>query len=274
MYGLIYKVTNIQNRKVYIGKTTKSLEYRKRTHETSSNRKDGFIFQHALKKYGFKNFKWEILGYCKTKEKLDKAEIECIWFFQSQNRYYGYNIHCGGTGGNTITEENKLEFIKKIKNSLQNRTKEQKILTKKKRKETYLKNNSLEKQISSLKQTLKEHPEIKEQAEIKRQITITTKYESFYKEIHKKRIITEKNNPEISLKRIESYKTTLKKNPEINKKRGENYKIDSFVKNIIKKSIESLDFIDLIDVDNILKPSNYEGGKKWLLYYCEIYSKK
>jgi group I intron endonuclease len=107
MYGLIYKVTNIQNRKVYIGQTTRSLEKRKKEHiKDAINEKYVIPFHNALRKYGAYNFKWEILGYCKTIEELNDSEESCINFYQSVNKIYGYNVKFGGNNY-TLSQETK-----------------------------------------------------------------------------------------------------------------------------------------------------------------------
>lgn len=52
---LIYKVTNLNNNKVYIGQTIRSLDYRKSQHIracTTKNYYDNY-FHNALNKYGF-----------------------------------------------------------------------------------------------------------------------------------------------------------------------------------------------------------------------------
>ena len=110
-YGCIYKVTNIQDKKVYIGQTI-NFESRKKGHihaalEKFDNNKKS-LFYYAIRKYREQNFKWEILGYCETREELNEAEIECIWFFQSQNRIYGYNITSGGNWGGYPGEYNGM----------------------------------------------------------------------------------------------------------------------------------------------------------------------
>ena len=94
---LIYKVTNKQNNKVYIGQTVKSLNQRRSEHkhrflyENSHNK-----FYNALKKYGWKNFSWEILEESNnwTYETLDEKEKYYIKLYDSINN--GYNILEGG----------------------------------------------------------------------------------------------------------------------------------------------------------------------------------
>ena len=55
-FGLIYKAINIQNRKVYIGYTTKTLEDRKRIHRLDSFNENScdydVHFHNAIRKYG------------------------------------------------------------------------------------------------------------------------------------------------------------------------------------------------------------------------------
>jgi len=104
-FGLIYKVTNLNNGKIYIGLTTQNLYDRKSKHKRNVfiNNRQAY-FYNAIRKHGWGNFKWEILGYCKSKEELAQSEIECIKFFQSNNRLYGYNSTIGGEGLNEPTE--------------------------------------------------------------------------------------------------------------------------------------------------------------------------
>ncbi len=109
-YGLIYKVTNLENRKIYIGQTTKTLEQRKNEHIYISKRENDPNFMYiskALAKYGEIKFTWIILGYCNNKKDLNSAEQVCIDFFKSYNHRYGYNLTLGGEGQipNDITRE-------------------------------------------------------------------------------------------------------------------------------------------------------------------------
>lgn len=103
--AFIYKTTNIINNKIYVGK-----------HKHDNNHKylgSGNLLKDAIKKYGVKNFKREILEHV-TDENINQREIYWIRELQSQNLEIGYNISSGGDGGNIApwTEERKL----KIKN--------------------------------------------------------------------------------------------------------------------------------------------------------------
>jgi len=271
---VIYKVTNVQNNKCYIGQTSKALNYRKRAHENCTRRKEGFLFHKAIRRHGTQHFKWEVLGYCKSKEEADNAEIICIEFFQSNDRRYGYNIHSGGNGGNSVTPENRERFCKAVKNALRCRTKEEKRRSLEKRKKTYLENNIMEKQVASFKKTLSQNPEIKRTSEKKRQKTINEKYDNFYKEMSEKRMLTEKANPDIQIQRSQSYKKTLRENPEILKNKAEMYKLNCFLRTIIQEKCNKIINYYTLDPSNldplIELPSNRAGGLLWLQFFAKL----
>ena len=89
-YHLIYKITNIKNGKIYIGKHTTKDPY-------DSYLGSGKVIKQALKKYGIENFTKEIL-FCFIDEKevyLKEAEIVTKEFV---DRDYTYNVMTGGYG--------------------------------------------------------------------------------------------------------------------------------------------------------------------------------
>ena len=90
--------TNIINGKSYIGQTVRSLNLRINSHisEAMTNH-DNMYFHRALKKYGPKNFTWEILHKCNTIEELNKYEADYIGLYNTFND--GYNLTYGGHGG-------------------------------------------------------------------------------------------------------------------------------------------------------------------------------
>lgn len=95
-YGYIYLIKNLYNNKVYIGQTT-NLNRRISDHFKLAfkNIKKTYFYE-AIKKYGTHNFTWRILGTCNSREELNEAEKECISFFESNNKLYGYNLTNGG----------------------------------------------------------------------------------------------------------------------------------------------------------------------------------
>ena len=104
MIGFIYKTTCLVNGKIYIGK-----------HEGDCNDNylgSGELFLKAVRKYGRKNFKREILRHCNTLHELKIWEHVFIKKYHSQNPEIGYNIADGDVN---TTEFNpaKLPSIRK-----------------------------------------------------------------------------------------------------------------------------------------------------------------
>jgi hypothetical protein len=117
---IIYKVTNIKNNKVYVGKTIKSLEKRKIQHEKASIiKKDNAYFHNAIIKYGIENFKWEIIFECSDKLILNVMETMKIIVNHSHHTEGGYNLTWGGDGqsGYKHTEETRKKISNKLKGS-------------------------------------------------------------------------------------------------------------------------------------------------------------
>lgn len=95
-----YKITNLLNGKIYIGKAV-DVNERWRKHKVAAVRQDSndYSYLHrAMNKYGFDNFKIEIIAEFQTeKESLD-AETRFIKSFNSNSREVGYNLTEGGEG--------------------------------------------------------------------------------------------------------------------------------------------------------------------------------
>lgn len=114
---IIYEAYNLQTKKRYIGLSILSLEQRKKRHYINALKHNhNTYFYNAIRKYGVNNFKWQILGECSSKEELNKAEKECIAFFESNNPIYGYNMTSGGDGFSGIcTDEHKRKISSSLK---------------------------------------------------------------------------------------------------------------------------------------------------------------
>ena len=112
--GFIYKITNIISKKCYIGETNKSNPYlRWNEHKRKIEKGIGCpALQDAVKKYGIKNFTFEILIICFDEDRY-KFEIEYIKKFNSIAPN-GYNLTKGGEGGGFYNKKHKPETIKKI----------------------------------------------------------------------------------------------------------------------------------------------------------------
>ena len=91
--GGIYKITNINNNKVYIGKTANFIS-RWRTHAKRGcglERISGQLYD-AMFEDGLENYMWEIVEVCQKEEQTQK-EKDWIRFYKSNE--YGYNQKVG-----------------------------------------------------------------------------------------------------------------------------------------------------------------------------------
>jgi group I intron endonuclease len=109
VYGVIYKITNSINNKVYYGQTKSKLpNARWNRHKYSVNIGCKVPIHCAMRLYGVENFKFEIVYYCNTLEELNSKEIELI----SLNNTLcpnGYNVMKGGDNYER-TEEHKRKI--------------------------------------------------------------------------------------------------------------------------------------------------------------------
>lgn len=99
----IYKVTNLINGKIYIGKDTTS---------DKNYYGSGVLIKLSIKKYGIENFKKEILEECISNNELCLKEKYWIDYYNSTNKKIGYNISKGGDGGDTLSNNPNIEIIK------------------------------------------------------------------------------------------------------------------------------------------------------------------
>ena len=108
----VYKTTNLITGKQYVG--DHSAIKQKDTYLGS-----GFLLIKAVKNYGYKNFKKEILEYFNTKEEAFDAQEKYIIQFNTL-KPKGYNISPKGGHNvqNSISEETKLKISKKNKGKL------------------------------------------------------------------------------------------------------------------------------------------------------------
>jgi len=121
MYGIIYKIENIVNGKVYIGQTTKTAEKRFKEHLIYSKKRK-YPIHNAIKKHGVENFKTEVIDYGMSREDLDEKEKMYIRFYNSIVPN-GYNIQLGGTTAGKFSEETKKKISKKLKGNIPGNTK-------------------------------------------------------------------------------------------------------------------------------------------------------
>lgn len=129
----IYKYTNIINNKVYIGQSV-NIEKRERDHfyaHKNINARDyNSKFHQALRKYGYENFKFEVLTVidkdAMTGKLLDELEIYYINLYNSYKM--GYNATIGGSNfssngfkgeknGRAKLKEDDIKYIRECYNA-------------------------------------------------------------------------------------------------------------------------------------------------------------
>ena len=105
----LYRLTSPKG-KSYIGVTSLPVERRWREHELAAGKKSNFAVHNAINKYGWENFKKEVLVVSDF-DYIKNLEIKCISAFNTKYPN-GYNLTDGGEGviGYTHTEESKLAW--------------------------------------------------------------------------------------------------------------------------------------------------------------------
>lgn len=119
MTGSIYKITNILNGKMYIGKTLHSIQKRFQEHIKDSQkvRYDKRPLYDAMNKYGIENFELALVENAEA-ELLDEREKYWIEYYDTYKN--GYNATLGGEGKTLYDYDQLIEdylsgsFIKEV----------------------------------------------------------------------------------------------------------------------------------------------------------------
>ena len=91
---IIYKLTNLVNGKVYIGQTRRTFELRMQEHRNAAARGEGFYIGNAIAKYGWDNFKAEVIAETDNLDTLNELEHYYVQKYHSD--VDGYNLAPGG----------------------------------------------------------------------------------------------------------------------------------------------------------------------------------
>ncbi len=97
----IYKITCLQNNKLYIGYTKHTIDHRLKTHFRCSKKSSSINnkFANAILKYGINNFIIETIEECNDRSFALEREIYYINFYGTVKN--GYNSTKGGETGGT-----------------------------------------------------------------------------------------------------------------------------------------------------------------------------
>jgi group I intron endonuclease len=102
--ALIYKITNLENGKLYIGQTIQNLKKRWRQHKFDAL-KQKTLLSKAICKYGKLSFSIEIVEELDDQSLLDEREVHWISYFNSFVN--GYNSTSGGFANRIVSDETK-----------------------------------------------------------------------------------------------------------------------------------------------------------------------
>lgn len=134
MFGVVYKITNIVNNKVYIGQT-KDFKRRKweHTHMFAKGVHENILIQNDLATYGKSVFVFDVLEECNTREQLLDREtfyinqyggIDSNNTYNMQDRFNANAImrelNSAGQIGKTLSDEHKSKISKSEKEYYRN----------------------------------------------------------------------------------------------------------------------------------------------------------
>ena len=108
--GYIYLITNLENKKMYVGQTVNTISHRWRNHinEAYEGNKSNSLLHRAIIKHGASSFSIEQLEECQDKELNEKEK----YYIKKYDTYYthnkGYNLTWGGEGVIKYSDEEIL----------------------------------------------------------------------------------------------------------------------------------------------------------------------
>ena len=129
--SIIYKVTNTNDNKSYIGATIQDIESRKKDHINKANKGIGGYFQEALATCGIDSFKWEQIDTATNQNDLAEKErnyilkYDCVTNGYNQNKgggfkkyVYQYDVNTGQLLNKFDDLESAAKYVKGNKKSI------------------------------------------------------------------------------------------------------------------------------------------------------------
>lgn len=117
IYGYIYKITNLINNKIYIGQTTSNpprKRFNSHKHNAKSKKCKSYI-SNSIKKYGYQNFKFEVIDKAISQTELNFLEATYINLYNTLDPKIGYNLTFVDINGNQRKSEQTKQKMKNIK---------------------------------------------------------------------------------------------------------------------------------------------------------------
>lgn len=111
-YGIIYKIENKINGKIYIGQTTLQNGFDQRYKNNIKKYTHNVHLKNSIEKYGINNFEIiKELDIAYSKQELNEKEKFYISLYKSTNKDFGYNKMSGGDNSK-MSEETKNKMSK------------------------------------------------------------------------------------------------------------------------------------------------------------------
>jgi len=95
-------IKNVKNSKIYIGKTSKEIEKRLKSHFINADKKINRRLYDSINFHGKEFFSIEKIDEAISNEEANEKEIYWISFYKSNSKEFGYNMTIGGDGGATF----------------------------------------------------------------------------------------------------------------------------------------------------------------------------
>ena len=109
-YGIVYKIRNKVDNKIYFGVTTQKGGFDRRYTNNIEKCTRNKHLKNSIQKYGIDNFEIDKeFDVAYSKEELDKLEDMYIKLYDTTNPNYGYNKMYGGSNGKA-SEETKMKI--------------------------------------------------------------------------------------------------------------------------------------------------------------------
>ena len=123
--GIVYKITNQINGKVYVGMTEKSLLERFKEHSSWARSRyySVTLLFRAIRKHGPENFAIEEIARANSRADLAVLEMKYISELRSHLPDVGYNLTLGGDGGSP-NAETRQKISKSMKQAMTQEVKE------------------------------------------------------------------------------------------------------------------------------------------------------
>lgn len=106
--GIVYKISNSVNDKIYIGSTTRQLGLRWTEHKKTSKRSNRPLYK-EMREFGVDKFSIEIIEVVDVRDLLDR---EAFWILQYKSYDIGYNISRTGTSDSKFTIRDVEDIIR------------------------------------------------------------------------------------------------------------------------------------------------------------------